>query len=271
MCSRTKRFGLGVVLVGILAAGSMAVLSGCPLGSQNPVPGETRVFHGIEFQWCPAGTFTMGSPANEEGREADETEHQVTLTKGFWLGTYEVTQAQWQSVMGSSPSDFSGASRPVEKVSWDDVQGFLTRLNRGIGLFRAEYRLPTEAEWEYAYRAGTTTRFYWGDDLNETAIDDYAWYGQFLGETHPVGDKLPNPWGLYDMSGNVYEWCQDWYGDYPAGPVTDPQGPPPDTNRVLRGGSWAAVPESCRAAYRDSDTSDYPSFLIGFRLLRTAD
>jgi formylglycine-generating enzyme required for sulfatase activity len=250
----------------------VAVLSGCPLGLQNPLPGTTRIFHGIEFQWCPAGAFTMGSPANEVGRDADETQHQVTLRDGFWLSRFEVTQSQWERVMGNNPSDFSGADRPVEMVSWEDVQEFLAELNSGFGFGGGEFRLPTEAEWEYACRAGTATRFYWGDDLDETAIDDYAWYADNSGtETQLVGGKLPNAWGLYDMSGNVYEWCQDWYDDYPDWPLNDPEGPEDGFDRVARGGGFDVQPSGVRSACRPHLPPDFHDYAYGFRLLRTAD
>jgi formylglycine-generating enzyme required for sulfatase activity len=213
----------------------------------------------------------MGSPGYETDRQPSETLHEVTLTKGFWLGKYEVTQAQWESLPKSNPSWFPGPDNPVDSVSWNDVQDFLLILN--VNTSGGTYRLPTEAEWEYAYRAGTTHRFYWGDDPPlETEIDNNAWYLEISSDmTHPVGQKEPNGWGLYDMSGNVEEWCQDWYGDYPAGPVTDPQGPGSDTVRVRRGGSWEDFPRFCRAAARTNGTLDTRSYDFGFRLLRTQD
>jgi formylglycine-generating enzyme required for sulfatase activity len=184
-----------------------------------------------------------------------------------------VTQAQWQAVVGgTNPSDFSGSIKPVEEVSWDDAQVFIATLNAGKSAIGGPYRLPTESEWEYAYRAGTTTRFYWGEDDPPTAIDDYAWYtSNSSAASHNVGEKLPNAWGLYDISGNVWEWCQDWYDDYPAGPVTDPQGPASGLYRVLRGGSWDLDPVGCRAAYRFNAPRGARNGNIGFRLLRTQD
>ena len=255
-----------------LASVCLVFTLGCPSGNNNgPVPGETRTFDGIEFQWCPSGTYVMGSPQGEEGHDSDETQHQVTISHGFWLGKYEVTQSQWESVMGSNPSLFPGANRPVEAVSWEDVQDFIAALNTGKG-GAAEYRLPTESEWEYACRAGTTSRFYWGEDSDETTIDSHAWYnGNSSAETHAVGEKLPNVWGLYDISGNVFEWCQDRYGPYPSGPVTDPQGPSSGILRVARGGSWAHVPSACRSAERLSAPVDVQFSDIGLRLVRNAD
>jgi formylglycine-generating enzyme required for sulfatase activity len=254
---------------------SLLLATGCPFSNDGPVPGETRIFDGIEFQWCPPGTFMMGSPESEVGRLVDETRHQVTISQGFWFGTYEVTQAQWAAVMGSNPSQFSGADRPVEQVSWEDVRFFITALNVGNGkrAIGGPYRLPTEAEWEYAYRAGTTTRFYWGEDPTETEIPDYAWYMSYAGNvTHNAGEKLPNAWGLYDMSGNVYEWCQDWYAEYLAGPVTDPGGPAAGTTiRVLRGAAWLNDPASCRAASHFNGSPGSRDHAVGFRLLRTPD
>jgi formylglycine-generating enzyme required for sulfatase activity len=215
----------------------------------------------------------MGSPDSEAGRFTNETQHQVTISQGFWLGKYEVTQAQWVAGMGSNPSDFPGNLRPVDKVSWDDVQDYLAALNAKKGTTGGPYWLPTEAEWEYACRAGTTTRFYWGEDPTESAITNYAWYEDNANsEPHNAGTKLPNGWGLYDMSGNVYEWCQDWYEeDYPAGPVTDPEGPATGTDRVLRGGAWDTDLGGCRSAFRLYSSPDGSGNSIGFRLLRTAD
>jgi len=238
--------------------------------AEEPTPGEEATFAGIQFVWIPAGTFMMGRYAGEQDSNSDEDpQHQVTLTQGFWMGKYEVTQAQWQAVMGSNPSYFTGdMSRPVESISWDDItqpNGFLDKLNQANpGL---TFRLPTEAEWEYACRAGTTTRFYWGDDPSYSQIGTYAWYYDNSGDTtHPVGQKTPNAWGLYDMSGNVWEWCQDWYGSYAAGAVSDPQGPSTGTFRVLRGGCWNYVVRFCRSAPRLSYSPDSRSFVSGVRL-----
>ncbi|MCC6694073.1 MAG: formylglycine-generating enzyme family protein [Candidatus Hydrogenedentes bacterium] len=249
--------------------------TGCPFPHDTPIPGETRIFDGIEFQWCPPGSFMMGSPLSEVGRFDNETRHRVVISQGFWLGKYEVTQAQWVAVTGSNPSYFSSATsaiKPVEQVSWDDVQYFLAELNANKSAIGGPYRLPTDAEWEYAYRAKTTARFYWGEDPTESDITDYAWYlGNASNETHNVGEMLPNDWGLYDMGGNVDEWCQDWYADDPDGSFVDPQGPATGTSRVARGGSWNSSPAYCRAALRDFFLPSSRNAVRGFRLLRIPD
>lgn len=195
----------------------------------------------LELVWIPKGTFLMGSPDDEKDRWDDEgPQHEVTFHQGFWLGKTPVTQAQWEAVMRNNPSYFKGDGRlPVEWVSWNDCQEFINKLNSKVdGLFR----LPSEAEWEYACRAGTQTRFYWGNDPDYTVIEDYAWYnGNSCRRTHPVGVNLPNAWGLHDMAGNVWEWCEDiWFDSYSDAP--DDGGAwmclPRDSHRVLRGGSW---------------------------------
>ena len=201
---------------------------------------------GMEFIPIPPGSFMMGSPSNESGRYDNEKQHRVTLTKGFHMQTTEVTQRQWKAVMGNNPSNFKncGDNCPVEEVSWNDVQDFIRKLNQREG--GSKYRLPTEAEWEYAARAGTTTRFSFGDD--EGRLGEYAWYSGNSGrKTHSVGQKTPNAWDLYDMHGNVWEWCQDWYGDYPSGSVTDSIGPSSGSRRVIRGGSWGNKPPGLRS------------------------
>jgi formylglycine-generating enzyme required for sulfatase activity len=204
---------------------------------------------GMEFVLIPAGTFMMGSPDSDpDALDREKPAHQVTQSQAFYLGKYPVTQAQWEAVMGANPSAFKGADRPVENVSWDDVQAFMQKLNEREGV--DHYRLPTEAQWEYACRAGSSTRYYFGDDA--ARLDDYAWYEENSDhQTHPVGQKHPNAWGLYDMHGNVWEWVQDWYGGYTANPVTDPIGPTTGAvRRVVRGGSWLVTARFARSAYR---------------------
>ena len=243
-------------------------------GEEVRVPARRpRVFDGIEFVWVPAGDFRMGSTS----RHADSDEKPVTrvrISRGFYLGKYEVTQRQWESVMGSNPSRFKncGENCPVEKVSWNDVQEFLRKLNARSGGRR--YRLPTEAEWEYAARGGTTADTY-AEDLtnplgNDPVLNRIAWYDENSGgRTHPVGRKAPNGWGLHDMLGNVREWVGDRYGDYPGGRVTDPVGPRSGSYRVLRGGSWNGIASNCRSANRFRGSPGYRVINLGFRLLRT--
>jgi formylglycine-generating enzyme required for sulfatase activity len=222
---------------------------------------------GMEFVWIPPGTFMMGSPETEEGRYSRELLHEVTLSKGFYMQTTEVTQGQWTAVMGHNPSHFTGCGLdcPVESVSWNDVQEFIRRLNENSeGEY---YRLPKEAEWEYACRAGTSSRFNTGD--SESDLDRAGWYRKNSGlKTHPVGLKEPNDWGLYDMHGNVWEWCRDWYGAYSEYPIIDPTGPTNGALRVIRGGAWSSPAGSCRTAYRGRLDPDYRHHGLGFRLVR---
>jgi len=218
----------------------------------------------LEFAPIPAGQFLMGSPLEEGGHENGEVQHAVELS-AFAMMTTQVTQAQWEAVMGTNPSRFKGADRPVEQVSWGDVQVFIQKLNEqdpGKG-----YRLPTEAEWEYACRAGSTGKWCFGDD--EARLGDYAWIdANAMGTTHPVGQKKANAWGLHDMHGNVREWCQDWYGDYPGGSVTNPTGASSGSSRVYRGGGWNYAAGGCRSAIRSSYDPSYRHFNLGFRIAR---
>ena len=216
----------------------------------------------IEMVLIPAGKFKMGSPASEEERSDDETQHEVTLTKPFYMGKYEVTQEQWEAVMGNNPSETDkGPKLPVTHVSWEDCQEFIKKLNAKTD---GGYRLPTEAEWEYACRAGTTTAYSFGESLTESEANIYG------DSIKAVGSYRPNAFGLYDMHGNVWEWCEYWYGDYPAGAVTDPKGPATGEYRVLRGGSFLNSVSYARSSYRLYLTPPY-RFLnfVGFRLART--
>lgn len=217
------------------------------------------------MRWVPPGRFGMGSPAPEEGRYKDEVLHEVELRQGFWLGEAPVTQALWAAVMGSNPSHFvgvkGGLERPVEQVSWEDCQGFIGKLNGLVPDLDA--RLPTEAEWERACRGGTTGSG-WVDNL-----DAIAWYRDNAEyTTHQVKGKQSNPYGLYDMLGNVWEWCEDWFALYDTSQVVDPRGPNTGSKRVLRGGSWHSNARRVRAAYRyASDPADrYEN--LGFRVAR---
>jgi len=210
---------------------------------------------GMTFVLIPAGSFLMGSPEHEPGRNDDEIHHEVTLSQDFYLQTTPVTQAQWEALMGSNPSSFvqGGADLPVEGVSWQDCQVFIKELN---DLREGTYRLPTEAEWEYACRAGNTTALANGDLVSlswelDPNLDELGWYcGNYGLGPQPVAQKRPNDWGLYDMHGNVWEWVQDWYGPYPETSQTDPSGPPFGPGRVARGGSWFNSAMNCRSAAR---------------------
>jgi formylglycine-generating enzyme required for sulfatase activity len=218
----------------------------------------------MTFVRIPAGEFRMGST---DGHDDERPVHTVRISQPFYLGIHAVTQGQWEVVM-DNPSRFTGdPNRPVERVSWEDVQAFISRLNAREG--RTLYRLPTEAEWEYAVRAGSTTAYCFGDHSHR--LGEYAWYSENAsGQTHPVGTRQPNVWGLYDMHGNVWEWVQDWYGKYTAEPVTDPQGPASGSFRVVRGGSWRDDARLGRSAYRDDGAPGTRVDILGFRLLRTA-
>lgn len=231
--------------------------------------GTEASFAGMVFVWCPPGEFMMGASSEEaDSTDNEHPQHLVHLSEGFWLSKYEITQLQWRTVMGINPAYFKGDSRPVETISWNRVQEYLAALNSANpGM---NFRLPTEAEWEYACRAGTTTRFYWGDDLDGSLVEDYAWTDlDSWGRTHEAGAKLPNPWGLYDMSGNVSEWTQDWFGSYGSDPVSNPVGPETGTTRVVRGGNWGVHYSSCRSAIRVSYARpDYGFNYMGFRLAR---
>lgn len=208
------------------------------------------------------GTFQMGS---NDGENDERPVTRVTLTRGFWLGKTEVTQAQWQVIMGENPSNFKGGDRPVEKVLWAEAMEFcrkLTARERTAGRLPDNYgyTLPTEAQWEYACRAGTTGPY-------AGKLDAMAWYDKNSGkETHPVARKQPNAWGLYDMHGNVWEWCLDWKGSYPGGSVTDPTGASSGTYRVLRGAAWFYGAGECRSTLRYGNASDRRFNHVGFRV-----
>ncbi|WP_020504087.1 formylglycine-generating enzyme family protein [Lamprocystis purpurea] len=255
---------------------------------------QSLIYRGVRqaFRWIPptAEPFLMGSPESEHEHRSDERQHPVLLTRGFWLAETACTQALWTAVMGGNPSGFKGERRPVENVSWDDVQGFIDRLNAELAAFpgrvsaqpgavaegrsaQRTLRLPTEAEWEYACRAGTTGPFSCGDDITPEQANydgNFPYRGNRKGlyrqETIEVASLLPNPWGLYEMHGNVREWCRDWYGDYPSGLVTDPVGPDSGEGRVLRGGSWLYEALYLRSASRYRLGPGHRVLHYGFRL-----
>jgi formylglycine-generating enzyme required for sulfatase activity len=253
--------------------------------------GVTPLAVSTNLVWISPGQFLMGSPLTEQDRNADEgPQTLVILPTGFYVGKYLVTQGEYLAVMSNNPSYFIGdTNRPVESTGWYNATNYcdkLTRLEQAAGKLPTNwcYRLPREAEWEYACRAGTLTRFSYGDDIGYTNLGDYAWYdgnsyttnkppgasyfvvGRYY-TTHSVGQKLPNPWGLYDMYGDVAEWCQDWFGFYSGGAVSDPQGPAAGDERVLRSGSWLDDPYSLRSAFRYSAEPDNVSGLYGFRVV----
>ena len=212
--------------------------------------------------YVEGGTFTMGATSEQKKPDDDEKPtHRVSLSS-FYIGKYEVTQALWKAVMGSNPSRFEGDNLPVERVSWNDCQTFLRKLNAMTG---KNFRLPTEAEWEFSARGGNLSRGY--QYSGSKKIDDVAWYRNNSGsKTHNVGTKAPNELGIYDMSGNVWEWCQDWYGDYHGYSQTNPTGPSSGANRVYRGGSWGSGAWLCRVAFRDNYTPGSRGNGLGLRL-----
>lgn len=239
--------------------------------SLPPLPIPSPTLHnslGMGFVLIPAGTSQMGSNDRDAWRN-EQPVHTVRITKPFYLSKHEVTQGQWQAAMGGNPSRFTGdPHRPVEQVSWNDVQTFIRRLNAQER--KMLYRLPTEAEWEYAARAGTRTRWSFGEDASQLGL--YAWYGDNAdNRTHPVGQLQPNPWGLYDMHGNIWEWVEDRYESYTAGPAVDPMGPFIGWYRANRGGGWNNHARLCRSANRNADPPDHRSGSHGFRLLRTVE
>lgn len=273
------------VLVIALAMGSSLTIGAQPASKKKPATTSssalptTKNFLGMTFVRLPAGTFTMGADDRQPG-EMPRPTHQVTLTKPFYMQTTSVTQEQWKQVMGTEPwrslrsNILEGDDYPVVYVSWNEIQDFILKLNlMNVG----SYRLPSEAEWEYACRAGTKTKFSFGD--NEAELERYAWYSMGSQQEmdyqwkerglypHKVATKKPNRWGLYDMHGNVAQACQDWYGPYPAEPVTDPIGPTLGTNRVIRGGGIFSTSLGCRSDYRVQIHPARKAEGMGFRLV----
>jgi len=293
---------LSLVLIGLM--GALLVILGCstPPQPKDPVPGIVVALGkdvNLDLVLIPAGRFVMGSPASEKEHSINETQHEVTIMKPFYMGKYEVTQEQWEAVMGynprgtngglgppeppgspglwelimgNNPYGSKGAKLPVFNVSWEDCQKFIQELNAKTN---GGYRLPTEAEWEYACRAGTTTRYSFGDEITpkDASIIDYKPGKRTkLGKPVTVGSYKPNAFGLYDMHGNVREWCEDWYGDYPAGSAIDPMGPATGKDRVNRGGSFIFSVSDVRSSFRGYNSpTDDGEFNDGFRLVRMAD
>jgi formylglycine-generating enzyme required for sulfatase activity len=227
----------------------------------------------MRFVLIPSGSFMMGAGPTFQGQsDYERPSHRVTITRSFHMSVTPVTQAQWAALTGSSPSMFKGADKPVENVSHNDIVQFVAQLNAREG--RENYRLPTEAEWEYAALAGSTARYCFGD--GEMDLERYAWYnadhlkGAREGGTHPVATKAANAWGLHDVHGNVFEWTSDWFGEgyYAKSPRNDPRGPSSGTARVTRGGSWGSDSWFCQAAARNSEAPDQRSMYTGFRLVR---
>jgi formylglycine-generating enzyme required for sulfatase activity len=241
--------------------------------STPPAPGTARAVRlggvvTMTLVWIPAGSFAMGSPEDEDRRPHEGPLTQVTLTRGYWMAATEAPQAQWKAVMGaeSDPATFKGDDLPVKTDSWNVAVDFWGRLSSLIGKTVA---LPTEAQWEYACRAGAQTRFHLGD--TDVTLRGYDWvFANSSEKTHPVGSKFPNAWGLYDMHGNVREWCQDWWADsLPGGSVTDPSGPASGSRRVLRGGDHGSQPFVAGAAHRSRDAADYKVAAIVVRVVST--
>ncbi len=261
---KERRFGFATTVSGILA---VLFLVSFPAAAQQKTHTNSI---GMQFVLIPAGSFMMGAHEFEGGLDWEKPRHKVTVSKPFYIGKYEVTQEQWHAVMGSNPSKFATRDRPVENVSWDDAQEFIRRLNAKEG--GSKYRLPTEAEWEYAARAGSDTAYCYGDDPDAESLHQYAWYNKNSGgKTQIVGKLKPNAWGLYDMHGNVWEWVQDWYDSeyYTKTPEKDPLNNAGGSDRVLRGGGWRNVAGHCRSASRNSRSPDYRYEYRGFRLARS--
>ncbi len=256
---------LSLMLIGILLAGASAIVLGWGEDLGNPETYTNSA--GMEFVLIPNGEFMMGSPSGERGTDGDESPvHKVTIGEPFYLGKYEVTQEQWQKVMGNNPSYFKGDSLPVERVSWEEAQEFIKKLNE---MEKSDkYRLPSEAEWEYACQAGNSARYSFGYDVS--SLGEYAWYDENSGDkTQPVGQKNPNLWGLYDMHGNVWEWVQDGWHDSYYGAPSDGSARESESNslKVRRGGSWEGSAGYCRTANRGNSGSGYRSSGLGFRVL----
>jgi len=250
----------------------VALACGSPIQAREKDPPKNFTNSiGMKFVWIPPGTFMMGSPKEEKKRQDNETQHKVTLTEGFYIGVFTVTQEQWHEVTGKNSSKFKGEKNlPVDSVSWEDCQEFIKKLREKD---KKAYRLPTEAEWEFSCRAGTTAPFFCGETISTDQANYNGTYtygdgkkGVYREKTTPVGSFPANAWRLHDMHGNVFQWCQDWYGDYAKKDVVDPQGPDKGKGRVLRGGSWLFDPQNCRSAFRLGIEPGFRSHYFGLRV-----
>ena len=268
---------LRIVALGAIAAlGSHALATAVEAkeasGKTKSPPAEVTMDLGngvkLEMVLILAGNFKMGSPdTDKEAYSEEKPQHGVRITKPFYLGKYLVTQKQWEAVMGNNPSRFKGPQNPVEKVSWEDCRQFLDKLNAKAGRQDGRFQLPSKAQWEYACRAGSGRKYCFGDE--ESGLGDYAWYdANSSGKTHAVGEKKPNAWGLYDMHGNVWEWCRDGYVEeyYAHSPTDDPTAPATGSFRVIRGGGWYYGAKTCRSASRFISGPAFRYHVLGFRV-----
>ena len=265
MKAKLSILGLGVTALMLTAHVANAGASAQNAAARKTGDVKTITLPGgatMEMIWCAPGSFTMGSPITEAGRFDDETQHTVTITRGFWLGKYEVTQRQWESVMHSNLSRFKGPDNPIENISWHDCMMFVRRVKSETKL---PVRLPTEAEWEYACRAGSESAI-----SGNGKLPDMAWYDDNSEcQTHEVGTHTPNAWGFFDMHGNVLEWCADWFSLPTSDGVADPKGPPSGSFKMLRGGCWFFYERDCRSAYRLKRDPTLRNCIFGFRLACT--
>ncbi len=264
MKAKLSIMGLGVAALALTACAADATASAQGAAGRKTGDVKTITLPGgatMEMIWCEPGTFKMGSPPTETGRFEDEAQHVVKITRGFWLGKYEVTQRQWESVMHSNLSRFKGPDHPIENISWHDCMTFVRRVRSEA---KIPVRLPTEAEWEYACRAGSESAV-----SGNGKLPDMAWYDDNSEcQTHEVGTHAPNAWGFFDMHGNVLEWCADWFS-VPTGDVVDPKGPPSGSFKMLRGGCWFFYERDCRSAYRLKRDPTLRNCIFGFRLACT--
>ena len=265
MKAKLSILGLGLAALTLSAGAADPASAPAPATAHKNGDSATITLPGgatMEMIWCAPGSFTMGSPLSETGRFEDETQHSVTITKGFWLGKYEVTQRQWESVMRSNLSRFKGPNNPMENISWHDCMVFVRRVATETKL---PVRLPTEAEWEFACRAGSDKPV-----AGSGILPDMAWYDNNSdNHTHEVGIHKPNAWGFFDMHGNVLEWCADWFSVPSAADAVNPKGPPSGSFKVLRGGCWFFYERDCRCAYRLKRDPTLRNCIFGFRLACT--